>query len=254
MKTLTCMAVAMMGLVTLSSCSKDTKLNGDAKIESFTFDTSVEANQIVKSQPELSGTAYSFVVYPWADAEAMSKLVPTIVVSKGATYTTNGSYDGQGMTYVVTSEDKNASTTYTVSAKGSIYNTYAGLLNVTMNGSELATDVPYDIVLQKGTAAKSVTVFIQNFQLSVLGSVVDLGDVQIPDCPIELTDTGCKFAGTLDLGNITVPLAGQQLTVPCVVNVTEATVDMAGNFDLPLAITVASIMNVDAHFTGSIKK
>lgn len=69
----------------LHAVIKDKQLSRDAKIESFTFDTSVEANQIVRSQPELSGMAYSFVVYPWADGEAMAALVPAIVVSQGAT-------------------------------------------------------------------------------------------------------------------------------------------------------------------------
>lgn len=255
MKTLKCMAVAMMGVGVLSSCSnKDNQLSSDAKIESFTFDTSVEANQIVRSQPELSGMAYSFVVYPWADGEAMAALVPTIVVSQGATYTSSGSYGDNGLTYVVTAEDKETSNTYTVAAKGSIYDTYAGLLDVSMSGDDLVTDVPYDIVLKKGTPSKSVSVFIQNFQLEILGATVNLGDIQISDCPIELTDAGCKFSGELDLGNITVPVGAQQITVPCVVNAVDATVDIAGNFELPLSITVAGIMTVDAHFTGAIKQ
>ncbi len=169
--------------------------------------------------------AYSFVVYPWADGEAMAALVPTIVVSQGATYTSSGSYGDNGLTYVVTAEDKETSNTYTVAAKGSIYDTYAG-----------------------------VSVFIQNFQLEILGATVNLGDIQISDCPIELTDAGCKFSGELDLGNITVPVGAQQITVPCVVNAVDATVDMAGNFELPLSITVAGIMTVDAHFTGAIKQ
>ena len=96
--------------------------------------------------------------------------------------------------------------------------------------------------------------FIQNFQLEILGATVNLGDIQISDCPIELTDAGCKFSGELDLGNITVPVGAQQITVPCVVNAVDATVDMAGNFELPLSITVAGIMTVDAHFTGAIKQ
>ena len=171
--------------------------------------------------------AYSFVVYPWADGEAMAALVPTLVVSQG---------------------------TYPVAAKGLIFVTYAGLLDVSMSGDDLVTDVPYDIVLKKGTPSKSVSVFIQNFQLEILGATVNLGDIQISDCPIELTDAGCKFSGELDLGNITVPVGAQQITVPCVVNAVDATVDMAGNFELPLSITVAGIMTVDAHFTGAIKQ
>ena len=99
--------------------------NTEAKILSFTFDPSVEANAVVISEPVIDEAAktISFDVTPDGDVTA---LVPVVTVSEGATLSP-ASGEAQNfsspVTYTVLSEDGRTSVTYTVSI-ASLMNKY----------------------------------------------------------------------------------------------------------------------------------
>lgn len=99
--------------------------NTEAKILSFTFDPSVEANAVVISEPVIDEAAktISFDVTPDGDVTA---LVPTITISEGAVLSP-ASGEAQDfsspVTYTVLSEDGKTSVAYTVSI-ASLMNKY----------------------------------------------------------------------------------------------------------------------------------
>ena len=108
-----------------------TRLNGsensEALITAFTFDTSVEANQVVNIQPVINEETkvITFSVAAGTTDEQLKALVPTITTSAGATLTPAG---GEAtdftkvQTYTVLSEDGTATSVYTVNmpSKGSL--------------------------------------------------------------------------------------------------------------------------------------
>lgn len=102
--------------------------NNEAAITSFTFDASTEANQVVNIQPVINEDTkvITFSVAEGTTDEQLKALVPTIVLSDGATLTTGVSGEAtdftKAQTYTVVSEDGTASATYTVNVptKGSL--------------------------------------------------------------------------------------------------------------------------------------
>lgn len=243
-------------LVGLSSCNdeknEDPPLSKEAQITSFTFDTSKEGNEIVTSQPVANGNTFTFTVNGMADGLDMGLLSPTIVVSDGATYSFSGSFPS-GMTYTVTAEDQTTTNTYTAICTGSMFDVYSGLLDVSMLGTELAKDLPYNISLEKESAT-SVSVYIADFTIKILGMDIPLGDVEIGGCEVTKVDNHYTFNGSLDLGTINVPVGEAQLPADCVVNVVDASV-IDGTFTLPLKIDVlvngTTPLPVEANFVGT---
>ena len=102
------------------SCRQAEELSSEAEIVSFTFDTSVEANSIVTSQPVINGNSISFSVGSDATVQQLSALVPTITVSENATVSpASGSavdFSQGAVTFIVTAEDGVTTTSYTATA------------------------------------------------------------------------------------------------------------------------------------------
>ena len=250
--------VALLAVATLSACSdkneEDPVLNTEAAITAFTFDTSVEANKIVTSQPVINGNEITFTVDGLADALEIDALVPTVTVSKGALYSFNGSFN-QKMTYEVVSEDGATKNTYTVTCTGSMFKVYEGSLTVTLDGQELASDLPYNLSLEKEEAG-TVKVFISDFSITMeqLGTI-SLGDVEISGCTPTKIDGGYQFSGTKDMGTLEVPILGNPMTADCVIDVADAQV-VNGNLTVPMVIHVSAMggmltMDVNANYVGT---
>lgn len=92
------------------------RLNGsessEAKILSFSFDPSNEANAVVTEQPKLdeATNTFTFKVLDDATSEELKALVPTVKVSDKATYSVEGGTAdfSQTVVYTVVAEDGTA--------------------------------------------------------------------------------------------------------------------------------------------------
>lgn len=246
--------IAALSVVCLGSCDNDDdskKLSSEAAITSFVFDTSVEANSIVTSQPVISGNTITFTVDGLADAEDIDALVPTIEVSQGAYVSAfSGSFNLE-MNYTVTAEDGVTQNTYTANCTGSIFDVYSGVLDVVLNGTTLVEDAPYNISLEKQSDTE-LKIYIQDFTITIesMATTIPLGDVEII-CAISETADGYIFEGSEDLGVLEVPILGNTLSAHCVVNVENASV-VDGTLTLPMKIDVLDgAMTVDANFVGT---
>ncbi len=95
--------------------------SSEAKITSFVFDTSNQANKIVTSQPVIDGTNITFNVSDEATAEQLMSLLPTITISDKATITpavdAAVNFNNE-VEYAVTSEDGIYTTKYKVYVAG----------------------------------------------------------------------------------------------------------------------------------------
>lgn len=246
--------IAALSVVCLGSCDNDDdskKLSSEAAITSFVFDTSVEANSIVTSQPVISGNTITFTVDGLADAEDIDALVPTIEVSQGAYVSAfSGSFNLE-MNYTVTAEDGVTQNTYTANCTGSIFDVYSGVLDVVLNGTTLVEDAPYNISLEKQSDTE-LKIYIQDFTITIesMATTIPLGDVEII-CAISETADGYIFEGSEDLGVLEVPILGNTVLAHCVVNVENASV-VDGTLTLPMKIDVLDgAMTVDANFVGT---
>ena len=246
--------IAALSVVCLGSCDNDDdskKLSSEAAITSFVFDTSVEANSIVTSQPVISGNTITFTVDGLADAEDIDALVPTIEVSQGAYVSAfSGSFNLE-MNYTVTAEDGVTQNTYTANCTGSIFDVYSGVLDVVLNGTTLVEDAPYNISLEKQSDTE-LKIYIQDFTITIesMATTIPLGDVEII-CAISETVDGYIFEGSEDLGVLEVPILGNTVSAHCVVNVENASV-VDGTLTLPMKIDVLDgAMTVDANFVGT---
>lgn len=246
--------IAALSVVCLGSCDNDDdskKLSSEAAIMSFVFDTSVEANSIVTSQPVISGNTITFTVDGLADAEDIDALVPTIEVSQGAYVSAfSGSFNLE-MNYTVTAEDGVTQNTYTANCTGSIFDVYSGVLDVVLNGTTLVEDAPYNISLEKQSDTE-LKIYIQDFTITIesMATTIPLGDVEII-CAISETADGYIFEGSEDLGVLEVPILGNTVSAHCVVNVENASV-VDGTLTLPMKIDVLDgAMTVDANFVGT---
>ncbi len=246
--------IAALSVVCLGSCDNDDdskKLSSEAAITSFVFDTSVEANSIVTSQPVISGNTITFTVDGLADAEDIDALVPTIEVSQGAYVSAfSGSFNLE-MNYTVTAEDGVTQNTYTANCTGSIFDVYSGVLDVVLNGTTLVEDAPYNISLEKQSDTE-LKIYIQDFTITIesMATTIPLGDVEII-CAISETADGYIFEGSEDLGVLEVPILGNTVSAHCVVNVENASV-VDGTLTLPMKIDVLDgAMTVDANFVGT---
>lgn len=105
------------------------KLSGsesaEAKILSFTFDKSVEANSIVRGEPVITGTNIMVSVVSEATDQQLKALVPTILVSEKATVKPGSGVSqdfSSPVKYKVTAEDGTETVYIVTCAKGNTYN------------------------------------------------------------------------------------------------------------------------------------
>lgn len=115
------MLLMLCTVFTFAACSDDDDpiLGSEAAMISFSFDPSVAANSIVTSQPVIgSDNSITYTVSEQATEAQLATLVPTVVVSSGATYTASGSDFSKEVTYKVVSEDGQTTTQYVVKVPG----------------------------------------------------------------------------------------------------------------------------------------
>ena len=237
------MLLMLCAVFTFTACSDDDDpiLGSEAAMISFSFDSSVAANSIVTSQPVIgSDNSITYTVSEQATEAQLATLVPTVVVSSGATYTASGSDFSKEVTYKVVSEDGQTTTQYVVKVPGLTYpieeqvaGTYKGLLNVEMMGSSLVVDEPKNITVTKNKG-NAVDLLLADFSFQGM----PLGDIQLDSLTVTLDDKGVytftgnqgltlgsgvgdctvETEGTVDKGAVTAKLTILWMQVP--INVT----------------------------------
>lgn len=199
------MLLMLCTVFTFTACSDDDDpiLGSEAAMISFSFDPSVAANSIVTSQPVIgSDNSITYTVSEQATEAQLATLVPTVVVSAGATYTASGSDFSKEVTYKVVSEDGQTTTQYVVKVPGLTYpieeqvaGTYKGLLNVEMMGSSLVVDEPKNITVTKNKG-NAVDLLLADFSFQGM----PLGDIQLDSLTVTLDDKGVyTFTGNQGL-------------------------------------------------------
>ena len=184
------------------SCRQAEELSSEAEIVSFTFDTSVDANSIVTSQPVINGDSITFSVSSDSVSGRLSALVPTITVSENATVSpASGSavdFSQGSVTFTVTAQDgvttrayfakavtdttDNPDITYPIDEQ--LAGEYKGLIDITLNESPVGTDIPKNITVAKVNDT-TVSLLLEDFSFE--GIV--LGTIQIDSCFLSLSDT-----------------------------------------------------------------
>ena len=180
----------------LSACKQVEELSKEAEITSFTFDTSVEANSIVTSQPVINGNSISFSVGSDATVQQLSALVPTITVSENATVSpASGSavdFSQGAVTFIVTAEDGVTTTSYTATATKDqpsypideqLAGEYKGLLDIMLGGDPVGSDIPKNITVAK-VDDENVSLTLEDF--SFMG--MELGTIKVDSCRIVGSD------------------------------------------------------------------
>lgn len=180
----------------LASCKPVEELSTEAEIKTFTFDTSVEANGIVTSQPSIQGNTISFTVSFNASDAQLAALVPTITVSENATVSpASGAavdFSNGPVTFTVTAQDGVTTATYTASASknepsfpidGQLAGEYKGLLDITLGDAPVGSDIPKNITVAK-VDDKTVSLTLKDF--SFMG--IDLGTIQVDECALTVSD------------------------------------------------------------------
>lgn len=199
------MLLMLCAVFTFAACSDDDDpiLGSEAAMISFSFDPSVAANSIVTSQPVIgSDNSITYTVSEQATEAQLATLVPTVVVSAGATYTASGSDFSKEVTYKVVSEDGQTTTQYVVKVPGLTYpieeqvaGTYKGLLNVEMLGNSLVVDEPKNITVTKNKG-NAVDLLLTDFSFQGM----PLGDIQLDSLTVTLDDKGVyTFTGNQGL-------------------------------------------------------
>lgn len=191
------LVLAATAFIGLTSCQPVDELSKEAQITSFTFDTSIEANSIVTSQPVIEGNTITFTVSASATDTLLSALVPTITVSEGATVSpASGSsvdFSNGPVTFTVTAQDGTTNVTYTATATfdeptfpidEQLAGEYKGLIDITLNESPVGTDIPKNITVAKVNDT-TVSLLLEDFSFE--GIV--LGTIQIDSCFLSLSDT-----------------------------------------------------------------
>lgn len=237
------MLLMLCTVFTFAACSDDDEpiLGSEAAMISFSFDPSVAANSIVTSQPVIgSDNSITYTVSEQATEAQLATLVPTVVVSAGATYTASGSDFSKEVTYKVVSEDGQTTTQYVVKVPGLTYpieeqvaGNYKGLLNVEMLGNSLVVDEPKNITVTKNKG-NAVDLLLTDFSFQGM----PLGDIQLDSLMVTLDDKGVytftgnqgltlgsgvgdctvETEGTVDKGAVTAKLTILWMQVP--INVT----------------------------------
>ena len=232
-----------------------TKLTGnessEALITAFTFDTSVEANSIVTSQPVINGNSISFSVGSDATVQQLSALVPTITVSENATVSpASGSavdFSQGAVTFIVTAEDGVTTTSYTATATKDqpsypideqLAGEYKGLLDIMLGGGPVGSDIPKNITVAK-VDDENVSLTLEDF--SFMG--IELGTIKVDKC---------KISGS-DVPEYEYSLSGEQTLTLNVIGEQHVTVSggFAGN---TISLTISLDFNgtpVDVTFDGT---
>ena len=238
------------------SCRQAEELSSEAEIVSFTFDTSVEANSIVSSQPVINGDSITFSVSSDSVSERLSALVPTITVSENATVSpASGSavdFSKGAVTFTVTAQDgvttrayfakavtgttDNPDITYPIDEQ--LAGEYKGLLNITLGGEPVGSDIARNITVAK-VDDETVSLTLEDF--SFMG--IELGTIKVDSC---------KIAGS-DIPEYDYSLSGEQTLTLNVIGEQHVTVD-GGFADNTISLTISIDFNgtpVDVTFDGT---
>lgn len=238
------------------SCRQAEELSSEAEIVSFTFDTSVEANSIVSSQPVINGDSITFSVSSDSVSERLSALVPTITVSENATVSpASGSavdFSQGTVTFTVTAQDgvttrayfakavtgttDNPDITYPIDEQ--LAGEYKGLLNITLGGEPVGSDIARNITVAK-VDDETVSLTLEDF--SFMG--IELGTIKVDSC---------KIAGS-DIPEYDYSLSGEQTLTLNVIGEQHVTVD-GGFADNTISLTISIDFNgtpVDVTFDGT---
>ena len=151
------------------SCRQAEELSSEAEITSFTFDTSVEANSIVSSQPVINGDSITFSV------SSQGSVTFTVTAQDGVT---TRAYFAKA----VTDTTDNPDITYPIDEQ--LAGEYKGLIDITLNESPVGTDIPKNITVAKVNDT-TVSLLLEDFSFE--GIV--LGTIQIDSCFLSLSDT-----------------------------------------------------------------
>ena len=241
-------AAAVIGI---TSCKPVEELSQEAKITSFTFDTSIEANSIVTSQPVIEGNTITFTVSYDATDTLLSSLVPAITVSEGATVLpSSGSevdFSNGPVTFTVTAQDGATTANYTATATfddpsfpidEQLAGEYKGLLNITLGGEPVGSDIARNITVAK-VDDETVSLTLEDF--SFMG--IELGTIKVDSC---------KIAGS-DIPEYDYSLSGEQTLTLNVIGEQHVTVD-GGFFGNTISLTISIDFNgtpVDVTFDGT---
>ena len=241
-------AAAVIGI---TSCKPVEELSQEAKITSFTFDTSIEANSIVTSQPVIEGNTITFTVSYDATDTLLSSLVPAITVSEGATVLpSSGSevdFSNGPVTFTVTAQDGATTANYTATATfedpsfpidEQLAGEYKGLLNITLGGEPVGSDIAKNITVAK-VDDETVSLTLEDF--SFMG--IELGTIKVDSC---------KIAGS-DIPEYDYSLSGEQTLTLNVIGEQHVTVD-GGFADNTISLTISIDFNgtpVDVTFDGT---
>ena len=240
----------------LSACKQVEELSKEAEITSFTFDTSVEANSIVSSQPVINGDSITFSVSSDSVSERLSALVPTITVSENATVSpASGSavdFSQGSVTFTVTAQDgvttrayfakavtgttDNPDITYPIDEQ--LAGEYKGLLNITLGGEPVGSDIAKNITVAK-VDDENVSLTLEDF--SFMG--MELGTIKVDSC---------RIVGS-DIPEYEYSLSGEQTLTLNVIGEQHVTVSggFAGN---TISLTISLDFNgtpVDVTFDGT---
>ena len=240
----------------LSACKQVEELSKEAEITSFTFDTSVEANSIVSSQPVINGDSITFSVSSDSVSEQLSALVPTITVSENATVSpASGSavdFSQGSVTFTVTAQDgvttrayfakavtdttDNPDITYPIDEQ--LAGEYKGLLNITLGGEPVGSDIARNITVAK-VDDETVSLTLEDF--SFMG--MELGTIKVDSC---------RIVGS-DIPEYDYTLSGEQTLTLNVIGEQHVTVD-GGFFGNTISLTISIDFNgtpVDVTFDGT---
>lgn len=240
----------------LSACRQVEELSKEAEITSFTFDTSVEANSIVSSQPVINGDSITFSVSSDSVSEQLSALVPTITVSENATVSpASGSavdFSQGSVTFTVTAQDgvttrayfakavtdttDNPDITYPIDEQ--LAGEYKGLLNITLGGEPVGSDIAKNITVAK-VDDETVSLTLEDF--SFMG--MELGTIKVDSC---------RIVGS-DIPEYDYTLSGEQTLTLNVIGEQHVTVD-GGFFGNTISLTISIDFNgtpVDVTFEGT---
>ena len=238
------------------SCRQAEELSSEAEIVSFTFDTSVDANSIVTSLPVINGDSITFSVSSDSVSERLSALVPTITVSENATVSpASGSavdFSQGTVTFTVTAQDgvttrayfakavtgttDNPDITYPIDEQ--LAGEYKGLLNITLGGEPVGSDIARNITVAK-VDDETVSLTLEDF--SFMG--IELGTIKVDSC---------KIAGS-DIPEYDYSLSGEQTLTLNVIGEQHVTVD-GGFADNTISLTISIDFNgtpVDVTFDGT---
>ena len=208
------------------------------------------------SQPVINGDSITFSVSSDSVSERLSALVPTITVSENATVSpASGSavdFSQGSVTFTVTAQDgvttrayfakavtgttDNPDITYPIDEQ--LAGEYKGLLNITLGGEPVGSDIARNITVAK-VDDETVSLTLEDF--SFMG--IELGTIKVDSC---------KIAGS-DIPEYDYSLSGEQTLTLNVIGEQHVTVD-GGFADNTISLTISIDFNgtpVDVTFDGT---